>query len=47
MAPEYPEFSSLSEAIQCARDIVTGNFHLFEEGREGEISGVGRLCVDT
>ena len=47
MASEYPAFKALSEAIQRAQDIVKGGFHISEEGEEGEISKVKRLCVDT
>ena len=46
MAPKYLAFTYLSEAIQHAKDIIRGDFHISEEGGEGEISEVEGTCVD-
>ena len=40
MTPKYPAFTSLSEAIEHARDIVKGDIHISDEGGESEISEV-------
>ena len=40
MTPKYPAFTSLSEAIERARDIVKGDIHISDEGGESEISEV-------
>ena len=40
MTPKYPAFTSLSETIECARDIVKGDIHISDEVGESEISEV-------
>ena len=40
MAPPYPPFTSLSEALQRARDMVKGEFSL-----EGEVTEVEYTCI--
>ena len=47
MATDYPAFTSMSEAIQRARDMVKGDFCISAEGNQGEISDVELLCVQT
>ena len=44
MAPPYPAFTLLSEAIQRARDMVKGEFSI-EAEVEGEVSEVEWTCI--
>ena len=46
MAPPYPVFTLLSEAIQRARDMVKGEFCMKAEV-EGEVSEVEWTCVQV
>ena len=47
MATKYLAFTSLSEALQKAKDMIKGDIHISEEGNVGEIPEVDWTCVDA